>query len=240
MEKKIAMEFEPKLVKAIFVERLNRFAAAVEIEGKIATAHVPSSGRLKELLVPGANVWIQPASGPKRKTAFTLEIVQAGNGTLVSIDTGTTNRLVKLALLNKAIRQFQHCSDVKPESVYRSSRLDFAIDCEGTRTWIEVKSVTLVRDGVALFPDAPTDRGRRHMAELEHIARSGEGACALFLIQRDDANRFAPNIDQDPAFASALASAARAGVRILAFSCKVTPNSIAANFGKDVPVEIPT
>ncbi len=234
----MTIEFRPKLVEASFVERLNRFAALVNVNGKEALAHVPSSGRLKELLLPGAAVWLRPAHAPSRKTAFTLEVVRAQNGTMVSIDTGMTNRLVELALKEKAIPPFSECIKIKPEAAYHLSRLDFRLECRGTETWIEVKSVTLVEGGTALFPDAPTERGRKHLKELERIVSAGGAASVLFLVQRNDAVRFAPNSEQDPDFAQALASARRAGVQILAYSCEVTESEITADFDAELPAFI--
>jgi sugar fermentation stimulation protein len=238
MERKVSIEFNPALKKARFVERINRFLASVEIDGKQENAHVPSSGRLRELLMQGAEVWVQPASNPDRRTRWSIRAVRAENGTLVSIDTGVTNKLVKSALQRGLIEPFDDCSKVQPEARYHNSRLDFQLDCHGAQAWIEVKSVTLVVDGVALFPDAPTERGRKHLSELERIASAGGSASVIFIIQRNDAHQFAPNRGQDPEFASALVKAAQAGVTGLAFACEVTQKSIVADFSKCLPVDI--
>lgn len=215
-------EFRP----ARFCQRLNRFVAQVEIDGEIVSAHVPTSGRLGELLLPGADVQVRRGVNPKRKTAWDLMLVKTGD-TWVSLDSRLPNYLVGQLLREDELPPFAGARDIKPEYKYGESRLDFAFtDGEGQRTLVEVKSVTLVEECVAMFPDAPTLRGTRHLEELARAVGEGYRAAVLFIIQRDDATSFAPNHRTDPAFAQALRRAKEAGVEIYAWKCKATANAL--------------
>lgn len=220
-----------------FCQRLNRFVARVEIDGEIVTAHVPTSGRLGELLLPGAEVQLRSSSNPQRKTAWDLMLVKTGE-TWVSLDSRLPNYLVGQLLRNEALAPFPGATDIKPEYVYGESRLDFAFtDGDGQRTLVEVKSVTLVEDGVAMFPDAPTLRGTRHLRELARAVGEGYRAAVLFIVQRDDATSFAPNHRTDPAFAGALREAEEAGVEIYAWKCKAQANTLTcATSGTGLPI----
>lgn len=204
--------------------RDNRFRATVSVGGVDAWAHVPNSGRLGELLTPGRSVWLAPAGNPQRKTAYDLKLVEF-KSVLVSVDARLPNPLFAEALAKGRISGFTYPS-VKPEVVRGSSRLDFRLsDPDGT-CWVETKSVTLVRDGTALFPGAPTDRGRKHLHELMDIVASGERAAVVFVIQRPDAHRFSANRETDPEFAETLDQAARAGVTVRAYICQVSLASV--------------
>ncbi len=198
----------------------------VEVDGQTVAAHVPTSSRMRELLVPGAAVWLAPMGGAKRKTAWSLVLARHGE-TLVSVDSLAPNRLLAHALAAGAVPEFAGWALAKREAFYGHSRFDFQLARGEQRGWVEAKSVTLVVDGTALFPDAPTERGARHLRELIDARRAGDRAAALFIIQRGDATQFAPNRALDPAFADALAAAIDAGVEAYAYACSVSEAEIA-------------
>jgi len=209
-----------------FVRRLNRFAALVDVRGRRARAHVANSGRLRELFVPGRRVYLQARGREGRRCPYDLVLVRL-RGTLVSADARLPNALVAEALAAGRIAPLRGFGRVRREVRHGASRLDFSLEGRRGRCLVETKSVTLVAGGVALFPDAPTARGRRHVEALARARRRGTQAAVIFVVQRDDAERFRPNVAADPTFARALARAAGAGVRILAYRCRVTPQAIA-------------
>jgi sugar fermentation stimulation protein A len=215
----------PPLIPGRFVRRDNRFRATVAIAGREAWAHVPNSGRLGELFTPGRPVWLSPAGDPARKTAYDLRLVDY-QGTLVSVDARLPNHLLAEALAAGALPDLDY-PEIRPEVVYGDSRLDFRLTGPRGICWLETKSVTLVTEGLAQFPDAPTARGRKHLHELINIRHSGRRAVVIFVVQRPDATRFAPHRRADPLFAAALQEAAAAGVEIRAFNCHVSLESIA-------------
>ncbi len=224
----------PLLKEGRLIARPNRFLAQVDLEGTEILAHVADPGRLKELLFPGAKVYVSAAANPNRKTAFDLKLVQ-GQGVLVSVDSGVPNRIAKLALEAGAWPDFTGYDSIKTEPRYKRSRFDFLLqgqdkpDC-----YIEVKGCTLVEDGLALFPDAPTSRGTRQIGELIELVGQGAQAAVIFIIQRQDAVSFRPHTKMDPAFSQVLYEAQAAGVKVLAFRCSVTETEICL----DAPVEI--
>ncbi len=218
------MDF-PSLVPGRFVQRDNRFRATVTVAGREAWAHVPNSGRLAELFTPGRPIWLSPAGNPARKTAYDLRLVDY-QGTLVSVDARLPNRLLAEALAAGALPDLDY-PDIQPEVTYGQSRLDFRLSGPQGVCWLETKSVTLVTGGLAQFPDAPTARGRKHLYELINITQSGQRAIVVFVVQRPDADRFAPHRQADPLFASTLQEAAAAGVEIRAFNCRLSLQSIA-------------
>jgi sugar fermentation stimulation protein A len=225
----------PQLHKAEFLCRLNRFVGEISLRGAVYRSHVPSSGRMKELLYPGATVHVAENTGKDKKTAYRILLAEYGD-TLVSVDSLLPNRLVGRALKTGLIRGFEGCSTVRPEAPFGSSRFDFFLADGNKECFLEVKSVTLVNGGVALFPDAPSARGSRHLEELAAAAREGYRAAVLFLIQRDDAVSFSPNDAGDPVFGAALRRAAAAGVEITAIKCVVKKHGVALD--GEVPVEI--
>lgn len=219
-----------------FLRRLNRFAALVEVGGRRVLAHVANSGRLRELFVPGARVFLKARARAGRRCPFDLALVRAG-GTLVSADARLPNALLAEALRAGRILPLRGWGLARAEVRHGRSRLDFVLEGPRGRSLVETKSVTLVERGVALFPDAPTSRGRRHVEALARALRRGPppsgrarrktiGAAVVFVVQRGDAARFRPNVAADPAFAHALARAAAAGVRVLAYRCRVSRRSI--------------
>lgn len=210
------------LLEASFVFRPNRFVGEIEIAGERIAAHVPSSGRMRELLYPGARVFVAAQDRPGTKLRYRILLAEHG-GHLVSVDSLLPNRLVRLALRSGRLPEFKDTGAVFPEAAFGKGRFDFFLTgSNGEGCYIEVKSVTLVEDGTALFPDAPSERGARHMEELAVARREGFRAVVLFIIQRPDALCFRPNRDRDPLFARALAGAASAGVEVLARSCLVS------------------
>ncbi len=206
------------LAEARFKERHNRFLVEVELRGRSVKCHLPNPGRLKELLMPGASVYIQQRPQKGRKTGYDLVAVESGP-VLVSIDSRLPNRAVHNLLREGGLMELVEYSTIIPEVRVGSSRIDFLLR-NGRDCYLEVKSCTLVTDSVALFPDAPTERGRRHVEELIHTAKSGSRAIILFVVQRPDARLFRPNDKTDPMFGEALRRASDLGVETLAYGCR--------------------
>ena len=245
------------LIEATFLERPNRFIAIVCIDGergKEVQAHVADPGRLTELLIPGVKVYLLPAgdagskpgkaknakhtkrSQHQRKTAYTLVLVDY-EGILVSIDSRVPNELVYDGLKKGFFPEFRAYDSIKREAGFGDSRLDFRLSANSENLpdcLIEVKSASLVRDGHALFPDAPTIRGARHMRELRDAVSAGLKASVIFVIQREDAKSFSPNDAIDPKFGSALREAVECGVNVLAYTCRISGGSITLNRQVDV------
>ncbi|MBC7253153.1 MAG: DNA/RNA nuclease SfsA [Actinobacteria bacterium] len=202
--------------EGFFLERPNRFLAVVELGGEPANAHVPDPGRLRELLVPGARVRLRPADRPGRRTAWDLIGVECPEG-WVNIDSRLPNLLFAEALREGWLEEFPSTSRVTPEHRYGESVLDFLLEGDGPPCLVEVKGCTLAAEGVALFPDAPTSRGTRHLEELMSAARAGYRACAVFVVKHPGARVFAANAATDPLFAHTLNRAALAGVEIIPY-----------------------
>ncbi len=229
------LRFQPPLVPARFVRRLNRFLAEVEVEGRSERAHVRNSGRLRELLTPGRKVWLEPGVAAGRATRFTLALARTSGG-YVSLDAHLPNRLVEAALRRGRLPGFRGYRLIRREPRVGANRADFLLGRGGRQCLVEVKSVSLLREGIALFPDAPTLRGRVHLGHLIAARRREMGAAVVFVIQRGDAEAFAPHRDADPEFAALLEACAHAGVRLLALTCRVTPRGVA--IARRVPVRI--
>lgn len=215
------MKYE-NVCPAVFLERLNRFAALAEVQGKRETVHVKNTGRCRELLVPGSEIWLCRPDRPGRKTAYDLITVRKGTGALFNIDSQAPNR-VALEWLRE-----QDWDEIRPEYTYGASRIDFFMRRGNDRYLMEVKGCTLERDGIGWFPDAPTDRGTRHIRELMHAVREGYRACLAFVIQVDGVTEVRPNRATDPQFADAMEEAERQGVRMLFLPCHVETDSIVA------------
>lgn len=212
---------------------MTRFSALLEVDGVPVLAHLPNSGRLTELLTDGAPAWLIPKHGAARRTEWDLALVEYG-GRLVSVDARLPNDLVFAALRARRIPELARYPHQRREAVVGASRFDFLLADGAERCLVEVKSVTLVLDGCALFPDAPTARGSRHLRELAELARRREGAAVLFVVQRADAATFAANEAADPLFAALLRSAAGAGVLVRAYRCSVNWTEIALK--DEIPV----
>lgn len=227
------MDIRGPLVQGTFVRRDNRFRATVEVEGRRVAAHVPNSGRLRELFVPGRRVFVRPVQAAHRKTAYDLVMVEV-DGRLVSLDARLPGPLLAEALRARRLPEFTGYDTVREEVVLDESRIDLLLEGRDGRCWVEAKSVTLVEEGVALFPDAVTARGTRHVETLARAVERGDDAAIVFVVQRDDARAFAPHDASDPKFGRALRAAAQAGVRIYAYTCTVTPTHI--DLARRIPV----
>ena len=212
-----------------FICRPNRFIAHVEIDGKIEICHVKNTGRCRELLTEGARVFLEKSDNPSRKTKYDLIAVCKGSR-LINMDSQIPNK-VAVEYLND---YFKDITLIKPETVYENSRFDVYIETKTDRIFVEVKGVTLEQDGIVRFPDAPTERGTKHVNELIKAVGDGYKAYVLFVIQMSDVDYFTPNDATDKQFADALRKAAGSGVNILAVDCNVTPDSITA--GKPIRV----
>ena len=215
------MRYE-NMVQGEFVSRPNRFIAHVIIDGKEEICHVKNTGRCKELLVPGAVVWCQSWDNPNRKTKFDLIAVQKGER-CINMDSQAPNAATKEWLLAGGLGEIR---DLKGEYTHGDSRFDFSFIRDEKRCFLEVKGVTLERDGVCAFPDAPTQRGAKHLRGLTALAREGYGAYVLFVIQMADVKYLHPNDATDPDFGAALREAADAGVTVLAVDCAVTAGTM--------------
>lgn len=220
------MEIEGNLVEGRFVRRDNRFRVTVEVAGQEVWAHLPNSGRLGELLVPGRCTLLVERSGTERKTRYDLSLV-AMEGGWVSVDARLPNDLVEEALRAGRLESLAGYATVRREVTWGHSRFDFLLEAPGRRPClVEVKSITLVIDGLACFPDAVTARGRRHVAELAEAIEAGYRAAVVFVVQRDDAVGMRPHHEADPDFARALCDAARRGVKVYAYACRVEPGRV--------------
>lgn len=225
------MQYE-NMTPGIFRSRPNRFIAYVEIDGVLEVCHVKNTGRCKELLIPGTKVWCQRSTNPARKTKFDLITVQKEER-LINMDSQAPNIAAGEWLRNGGLGEI---SDLKAETFRGDSRFDFSFTKDGRRCFLEVKGVTLENDGICAFPDAPTERGAKHLRGLAEAAREGFGAYVLFVIQMPDVKYLQPNDATDPAFGTALRQAAEAGVTILAMDCAVTETEMVIR--TPVPVKL--
>ena len=215
------MRYE-NMVRGNFLARPNRFIAHIEIDGQTEICHVKNTGRCRELLTPGATVWCQKSSNPTRKTKYDLITVRKGER-LINMDSQAPNQAAKEWLLAGGLGQI---SELKAEYTHGDSRFDFSFLLDGKRCFLEVKGVTLENDGVCAFPDAPTERGVKHLKGLTRAAQEGYGAFVLFVIQMADVKYLHPNDATDPAFGAALREAAENGVTVLAMDCAVTESEM--------------
>lgn len=250
----ISLPFPHELREAEFVERPNRFLvrcllinknkmipAGGKEEPPLVEAHLADPGRLKELLIPGRTLWLAPAQKPGRKTGWSVVLCETPDRSgMISLDSTLPNRLVEKALRADILDEFAAWRLLRREHRLGSSRWDFLLEHRedgGKQLLLEVKSVTLVVGGVALFPDAVTERGARHLRELSALAlKDGWDAAVLFVVQREDAVAFRPAAELDPAFAAALGRAHQAGVKVYCRSCRVTPREI--TLAGSIPVHL--
>lgn len=219
--------------KAVFLERPNRFIAHCTVDGMLETVHVKNTGRCRELLVPGATVYLEKSSNPNRKTAYDLVTVETPFG-LVNMDAAAPNQVAGELLRAGAI--LSSPTLVRPEVRFGASRLDFYAENDRQQLFVEVKGVTLRQGEWAVFPDAPTVRGAKHMGELVQAVAQGYRAMALLIVQMGGCTAFRPNRETDPAFCQALRDARAAGVEVRAVDCRVTPNTVTAN--RELPVDL--
>lgn len=235
-----------KVVEGRFIERPNRFIAKVEIDGLLETVHVKNTGRCRELLIPGVKVFLEDFDGRMgtRKLRYSLVAVEKlcdfddKKKLLVNMDSQAPNALVK--------EEFQKWAEksggkFKPETTYKNSRFDFWFETfgkkgSGKEGFVEVKGVTLEENGFCRFPDAPTERGAKHLTELMDAKQNGYWAGVLFLVQMKGMKSFSPNEETDPIFAETLRKASKSGVEVLCYECKVTPDGM--ELGEKIPVKL--
>ena len=214
--------FYANMVPGIFLSRPNRFIAYVEIDGQTETVHVKNTGRCRELLPPGARVWCQRSDNPARKTKYDLITVQKGD-LLINMDSQAPNITAGEWLRSGGLGEIEN---LRRETVHGDSRFDLSFLKNGRQCFLEVKGVTLEKDGVCAFPDAPTERGAKHLRGLLRAAQEGYGAYVLFVIQMSPVRYLHPNDATDPGFGEALRRAAAGGVQVLAMDCIVTESTM--------------
>ena len=224
------MLIEKNIVKAKFIKRPNRFQAYVLLNGQELMVHVPNTGRCREILTVGSTVLLREENNPSRKTPYDLIAGYKGD-MLINIDSQVPNKVVEEALITKKIEGLEKYDLIQRERTFGNSRFDFKLTntTNNDEYYLEVKGVTLENDGVARFPDAPTERGAKHLKELVEVVNSGKGAGVLFLIQIDNIERFRPNDEMDKAFGEALRYASSNGVDVYAYNSMITENSITLN-----------
>ena len=217
--------------EARFLSRPNRFIAKVELFGREETVHVKNTGRCRELLVPGCTVYLARSDNPERKTLYDLIAVKKGE-LLINMDSQAVNAAAEEWLPESGL--FSESAKIRREFTHGESRFDFYIEDKDKKAFLEVKGVTLEKEGVALFPDAPTERGVKHLRHLTRCVEEGFGAYVLFVIQMKGIYKFSPNSEMHPEFAASLREAKEAGVQIIATDCRVEPDSLEI----DLPVTV--
>ena len=213
------MKYE-NIFEAKFINRQNRFIANVEINGKVETVHVKNTGRCKELLIPGCDVWLTAPDSPSRKTKYDLVAVRKSNGLIINIDSQAPNK-VALDWLKT-----QDFTKVIPEYTYGESRIDFYMEQGDTKCLMEVKGCTLEVNGIGYFPDAPTERGVKHIRELIKAKKDGYRAILAFVIQMEGINEVRPNIETHAEFGVAMDEAVKEGVEVLFLTCHIEPDEV--------------
>lgn len=230
------MKFEKELVHGKLIKRYKRFLADVELDtGEVVVAHCTNSGSMKSCLENGAEVYLTPVDDPKRKTKFTWEMIKINND-WVGINTGNPNKLAYEAISNREIPGLDEYTTVKREVKFGDSRFDVYAENELERCFIEVKNVSMKANDYALFPDAVTIRGQKHLKTLMDVKKLGMRAVMLYIIQRSDVQFFAPAKEIDPDYANLLKQALEAGVEIFPMQAKVTPTEI--SLSKKLPFEL--
>lgn len=221
-----------QIVPATFLARPNRFVAEVLLsDGHTVVCHVKNTGRCRELLIPGTQVWLEESDNPARKTAYDLIAVEKGKR-IVNMDSQAPNRVFREWAVSCGV--FGERVSIRPEYRFGESRLDFCMETERGLHLAEVKGVTLEEQGHARFPDAPTERGVRHIRELQRAVENGIDATLFFVIQMENIQSLRPNDETHPAFGAAMREAAAAGVRMMAWDCQVTPDTL--TICRQVPV----
>ncbi len=233
--KHIKLKTDSPIIEGSFVERLNRFVATVNIGGINTPVHVPNSGRLKELFTPGAKVLLEERNKTGRKTHYELEMVY-NKGRLISVDSQIPNKLMLKSLKNRDIPGFEKYSIIEREITYGNSRFDIKMSEDNEICYMEIKGVTLEKNGVALFPDAPTTRGSKHVKELMEVKKYEMRAVLMFVIQMSGIETFTTNAAADPEFAQNVGRAAASGVEIYAYDTIVSRDGIKLN--KEVKCKI--
>lgn len=224
-----------EVVHALFLKRVNRFIAEVQINGITEQVHVKNTGRLRELLIEGVEVVLEPSRNPNRRTRYSLIAVKA-NEHWVNIDSQAPNPVAFEALKDGKVAELGQLSLLKREVRYGDSRFDIAFVRGEQEGFIEVKGVTLAKGGMAMFPDAPTIRGTKHLMELVKAVREGYVGAVLFVVQMEGCKGFTPNFEMDKAFAAALLEASKQGVQILAYDTIVKEDGLVLH--KSLPVHL--
>lgn len=220
------MVIHNNIIKAKFIHRPNRFQAYVSINGEETMVHVPNTGRCKEILIPGCVVILREENGPLRKTKYDL-IGGYKDDKFINIDSHIPNKVVEEALKNRRIDLLKEYVKIEREKTFGNSRFDFKLtNSDGHECYLEVKGVTLENERVAMFPDAPTERGRKHLLELIEVKKTGKSAAVVFLIQMEEIDYFTPHDEMDKKFGEAVRLAKDSGVNILAYNCSVGENFI--------------
>lgn len=223
-----AMNFDKKLLPGTFLKRYKRFFADVQLEnGEIITAHCPNTGSMKGLLAEGATAWVAHHNDPKRKLQYTLELLGAGDS-LVGVNTARPNKIVAHHIAAGNVPELAGYANLRGEVKYgTNSRIDLLLeDANKPACYVEIKNTTLREGGAALFPDAVTSRGLKHLEELAAEVKKGNRAVMFYLVNRDDCSHFSPADDIDPAYGEALRRVVQQGVEILSYACDVTPEKI--------------
>jgi len=224
-KKKIEMKINFTFLEARFIDRPNRFLTRVEYNGTIIESHLPDPGRLKELLKPGVRILLKKETGENRKTKFSTQAVYANN-ILISLNTLLPNQFTAHLLINRKIDFLKEWKIYKQEVIYGKHRFDFQLKKGSNYMYLEVKSVTLVEKKIAKFPDAITERGKRHVEHLGEMAKQGLHTMVLFVVQRHDATLFQPQWGRDPKFGMALFEAWKKGLIVRVIHMKMTLNEI--------------
>ncbi len=232
------MNFEAPLIKGKILKRYKRFLADVELEnGEVITAHTANTGSMKTCWEPGWNVLLSYHDNPKRKLKYSLELTNNGS-TWICINTSLPNKIAMEGIENGIVKELQGYTTIKPEAKIGKSRIDILLSNEGENPcYVEVKNVTLLGENAqGIFPDAVSTRGQKHLEELTGLVNEGIRSAMLFVVNREDVDSFAPADHIDPTYGELLRAAHRAGVEILAYQCKLTPNGIA--LAKKLPVHL--
>lgn len=230
------MKFREILLEGKILKRVNRFSVLVQIEGRTESAHLANSGRLAELMVPGYPALLAYAESPNRKTRYDLRLIRTEAGIWVSADARMPNQLFHEAFLSRMLKPFIKMQSIQPEVRYGKNRLDFQLTSKTESCFVEVKSVTLVNDRKGLFPDAPTERGRKHLDALLQIKGEGYRSAVVFVVQRQDADAVSPNDTADAEFGKTLRNAFNHGIEIYAYRCSVNPSEI--RIQSEIPVQL--
>ncbi len=229
----------PPLIEGRLIRRYKRFLADVELQdGSLITAHTPNTGRMRGLTTPGNRVWLRDSANPGRRYRYSWVLVETELGVRVGIDTGLANALVREAIEEGTVSSLRGYRRIRQEVRYgeERSRIDLLLqDGPAPDCFVEVKNVTLMEDGIARFPDAVTERGRKHLRELERRVAAGQRGAVFFCIQRADAEAFRPADHIDPDYAEALTRARDRGVEALAWRCSVSPRAI--RIDRELPIE---
>ena len=231
------MDFENKLISGLFIKRYKRFFVDVKINNQVITAHCPNTGSMYGLLNKGSTVWVSKTNNPNRKLKYTLEIIE-DQKTKIGVNTHSTNKIVYHALKNNLIKEFKNSLEIKPEIKFgKNTRFDFFLKNKNSKSFIEVKNVTLSRKKKkAEFPDAVTSRGLKHINELLNASKKGYKIFILYLVQREDCNYFSIAKDIDIDYAEALAKAVKNNLNILCYDCKFSSKGIKLN--KKIKIKI--